>query len=214
MHHARMVHARSHRSSKPSVITGALVGFVSSSMNAGARARLPHVRPTAPRGRSPRPVWHQLSARRNVSSPTGAVSETVMAISRATLSGGVAPKAFQLHAWIQGCGEVLMLVDLGSSTSFINQELAKTIAGTQPLSRPCNKVRVADGGELICTTQVPQCTWRTQGSEFHTDMKILTLSTYDVILGMDWLEAHIPMTIDWRAKFIQFATPGGLFAWP
>lgn len=47
-------------------------------------------------------------------------AETAMAISRHALTGSVAPKAFQLHAWIQG-QEVLMLVDSGSSTSFPDQ---------------------------------------------------------------------------------------------
>ena len=121
----------------------------------------------------------------DASSPTDAASETVMAISRPALLGGVAPKAFQLRAWIQG-REFLMLVDSSSSPSFTNQELAKSITGMRQLPRPC-KVRVADGGELLCTAQVSQCAWSTQGSEFCTDMKILALGTYDAILDMDWL---------------------------
>lgn len=114
--------------------------------------------------------------------------ETVCAISRSALSGGVSGKAFQLRAWIQG-HEVLMLVDSGSSTSFINQELAVRLEGVQPLPKAC-KVKVADGGELICSSMVHQCAWYTQGKEFATDMKILALGMYDAILRMDWLEAQ------------------------
>ena len=40
-------------------------------------------------------------------------------------------------------------------------------------------------------------------------MKVLTLGTYDAILGMDWLEEHSPMTMDWRACFIEIPTPAG-----
>lgn len=57
---------------------------------------------------------------------------SVMAISRLAVTGGVSPKAFQLRAWIQG-REVLLLVDSGSSNSFINEQLASCIAGVQPL---------------------------------------------------------------------------------
>ena len=40
-------------------------------------------------------------------------------------------------------------------------------------------------------------------------MKILPLGTYDAILGMDWLEQHSPMTVDWKSKVIQIPTPLG-----
>lgn len=40
-------------------------------------------------------------------------------------------------------------------------------------------------------------------------MKVLALGTYDAILGMDWLEAHSPMQVDWRAKCLEFSTSEG-----
>lgn len=101
-----------------------------------------------------------------------------------------------------------MLVDSGSSTSFVNQELARHLEGVQLLPRAC-KVKVADGGELLCLSVVQQCTWYTQGCEFRTDMKILALGTYDAILGMDWLEQHNPMKVDWRAKQLELTTATG-----
>lgn len=106
-----------------------------------------------------------------------------MAISKTALTGGVSPKAFQLRAWIQG-REVLMLVDSGSTTSFINEQLAASIQGVQPLPR-AYQVRVADGGTLTCSASAPKCQWCSQGHQFTTDMKMLALGTYDAILGMD-----------------------------
>ena len=134
--------------------------------------------------------------------------ETVMAISRSAVTGWVSSKAFQLCAWIQG-REVLMLVDSGSTTSFINKSFAEGMAGIQPLLK-AHKVRVADGGELICSASVPNCTWCSQGHQFSTDLKVLDLGVYDVILGMDWLEEHSPMTVDWRAKLIAIPSPSGV----
>lgn len=101
-----------------------------------------------------------------------------------------------------------MLVDSGSSTSFIKQTLAQQLEGVQPL--PCiYKVRVVDEGELTCSSSIPRYTWYSQDHEFTTDMKVLMLGTYDAILGMDWLEAHSPMQVDWCAKCLEFSTPEG-----
>ncbi|XP_073367614.1 uncharacterized protein [Aegilops tauschii subsp. strangulata] len=101
-----------------------------------------------------------------------------------------------------------MLVDSGSSTSFIDQRLADQLSGVIPLCQQC-RVRVADGGELTCSASISGCQWSSQGQDFTTDMKVLLLGTYDVILGMDWLEQHSPMTVDWRNKVIQIPTPLG-----
>lgn len=40
-------------------------------------------------------------------------------------------------------------------------------------------------------------------------MKVLSLGTYDVILGMDWLEDNSPMTVDWKAKRIAIPMQQG-----
>ncbi|XP_073359664.1 uncharacterized protein [Aegilops tauschii subsp. strangulata] len=134
--------------------------------------------------------------------------DTVMAISRQALTGGVSPKAFQLHAWIQG-REILMLVDSGSSTSFVDEQLATQLTGVVALQTP-GRVRVVGGGELICSSVIPHCNWFSHGHEFTTDMKVLPLGTYDAILGMDWLEDNSPMTVDWQAKRIELRVKGNI----
>jgi hypothetical protein len=50
--------------------------------------------------------------------------------------------------------------------------------------------------------------WWIQGHTFKVDAKILDLVTYDLILGMDWLEQHRPMTCDWLLKWIDFYYQG------
>jgi hypothetical protein len=37
---------------------------------------------------------------------------------------------------------------------------------------------------------LPAVTWYTQGHKFTTGLKVLPLSSYDIILGMDWLEKN------------------------
>jgi hypothetical protein len=80
--------------------------------------------------------------------------------------------------------EVLILVDSGSSTSFINQQLAAQFSGVQPLAQPC-RVNVADGSQQRCSSFIPSCQWSAQGHQFQTDLKVLSLGAFDVILGMD-----------------------------
>lgn len=101
-----------------------------------------------------------------------------------------------------------MLVDSGSSTSFINERLADKLEGIQQMRKPC-RVKVAHGGELSCSQWIPKCAWSSQGHDFYTDMKVLSLGTYDAILGMDWLEVHSPMTVDWTAKSAIINTQTG-----
>lgn len=62
------------------------------------------------------------------------------------------------------------------------------------------RVCVANGEEIQCTEEIPKCAWSAQGLDFTTTMKILPLSNYDAILGMDWLIQHSPMTVDWENK--------------
>ena len=47
-----------------------------------------------------------------------------------------------------------------------------------------------------------------QGHPFQHDLKILQLDSYDLILGMDWLERYSPMEIHWKAKWISIPCDG------
>jgi hypothetical protein len=47
-----------------------------------------------------------------------------------------------------------------------------------------------------------------QSHTFKVDAKILGLATYDLILGMNWLEKYRSMTCDWLLKWIEFDYQG------
>lgn len=46
------------------------------------------------------------------------------------------------------------------------------------------------------------------GYDFHHNLKILSLSSYDLTLGMDWLELYNPMMVPWGAKWMSIPIQG------
>jgi hypothetical protein len=90
---------------------------------------------------------------------------------------------------------VIILVDSGSSHSFINDKWVVLLAGVSPMQKSIN-VQVANGQVIQCSSELKHAKWSIQGHEFATDLKIISLPYYDLIIGVDWLEVHSPMKID------------------
>ncbi|XP_073355673.1 uncharacterized protein [Aegilops tauschii subsp. strangulata] len=133
--------------------------------------------------------------------------ENLCTLSWQAEDGTSAPGVLQLQAWVQG-HEVLLLVDSGSSTSFVDSSFASKLSGTTLLARPC-RVRVADGATIPCTHYIPDCSWIAHEHEFKIDFKLIKLGSYDAILGMDSLRKHNPMNIDWIEQHLTVTTPSG-----
>lgn len=100
-----------------------------------------------------------------------------------------------------------MLIDSGSSHSFVSTTLSTRLSGVVAARRPF-PVRVADGAQLQCTQEILAGEWTVQGHTFCSTLKVLPLGCYDMIIGMDWLEAHSPMHVHWGAKLLQFSRDG------
>jgi hypothetical protein len=65
-------------------------------------------------------------------------------------------------------------------------------------------VKVADGGRIRCDSQLSAASWSAQGLQFSSTLKVFPLTSFDMILGMDWLEQYSPMKVHWMEKWIQF----------
>jgi len=59
-------------------------------------------------------------------------------------------------------------------------------------------VRVGNGDLVQCSTILPGVVWDIQQYQFTHDLRVLPLASYDIILGMDWLQLFSPMKVDWR----------------
>lgn len=95
-----------------------------------------------------------------------------------------------------------ILVDSGSSNTFLSASLAASLEGGSLRATPL-KVTVADGNHMLCQTKFKELESSIQQYTFTSVAKVLPLSQYDLIIGMDWLTAHSPMEIDWRYKWMS-----------
>jgi hypothetical protein len=81
-------------------------------------------------------------------------------LSKEALSSGSNSKSFKFLGSIQGC-EVMILVDFGSSHSFVNLKLLPCLQGAYDLHSPV-KVQVANGNVARCTKVFNQAVWNIQ----------------------------------------------------
>jgi hypothetical protein len=96
---------------------------------------------------------------------------------------------------------VVILIDSGSSNSFLNTQLAPQLAGISEIASP-TKVQVDNGQVIQCQSELQQACWEIQGVKFISNFKHVPLPYYDVILGVDWLQTYNSMQIDWLNKWM------------
>ncbi|CAD6333962.1 unnamed protein product [Miscanthus lutarioriparius] len=116
-------------------------------------------------------------------------------------SPSIHPRTLQFTGLIQG-RSIRVLVDSGSTHSFLDVRLAASLSGVQPLPTP-TRVAVANGGSVACEAQIQYAEWSIQGYTFHSTLKLIPIGSYDMIIGMDWLQAFSPMKVHWVQKWIQ-----------
>lgn len=132
--------------------------------------------------------------------------EINMLLSAAALAGQPTSRTMQFVGNLGG-HEVRILVDSGNNHSFLSSAVASRIQGISHISKPVS-VTLADGASMRCTEEIVSAEWSVQGYSFHSNLKILPLSCFDMIVGMDWLEAFSPMKIHWLQRWMSFPYGG------
>jgi hypothetical protein len=118
----------------------------------------------------------------------------------------IAPRTMQLLVHIQGhCFR--FLVDSGSSSCFIDAQKAATLQGAVLLDSPV-PIQVAGGMILHSTQYFPSLCWEADGVAFQDTFKVLNLSSYDGIIGLDWLGKYSPMVTHWEQGWIAIQHEG------
>lgn len=122
-------------------------------------------------------------------------------LSSEAVSANIPSKTFRIRGLIQGM-DMLMLLDSGSTHSFLNAVHVPKLFGLSTMHTPLS-VRVANGTVLQCALELPTVVWSVQDLSFTSTFKILPLPFYDAILGMDWFEKLSLMTVDWKHKWLS-----------
>lgn len=113
----------------------------------------------------------------------GPNEQLLMESSKTALTGSQAPRTVKFKGYIQD-KVVSVLVDSGSSSSFISTSIATHLSNVTPLVSP-SSVQVAGGGILHCEAVIHNVVWVISGYSFQLELRVLPLTAYDLIIGMD-----------------------------
>jgi hypothetical protein len=106
--------------------------------------------------------------------------QAFMLLSAATTSTAVHPRTLLFDGIIQGKA-VKILIDSGSTHSFLDCQSAQSLDGVKPMQCTAS-VKVANGSSVACASHIPCAEWSIQGYSFHSTLKIILIGTYDMIV--------------------------------
>lgn len=129
-------------------------------------------------------------------------------LSTHAMAGTEAGNTLRLRAMV-GDQTMLLLVDSGSSHTFVNADFANRAGCVLSPSAPVS-VKIANGQYMHCNQMVQNLTWKYQDVAFTENMRVLELGAYDAVLGMDWLDKYSPMTCQWHEKWLEIPKDGKL----
>nr|XP_027090423.1 uncharacterized protein LOC113711457 [Coffea arabica] len=122
------------------------------------------------------------------------------------LTGKMLHNTIKLKGQYQGT-EMSISVDGGSTHSFVTNAVAQICPASVQQIKPF-RVWVANGQYLWCRKMIPKMTWEMQGRTFSHNMFVLNLEPYDMIVGVDWMAAHSPITFDFKNLSMVFDKDG------
>ncbi|XP_012702297.1 uncharacterized protein LOC105914588 [Setaria italica] len=128
--------------------------------------------------------------------------EILMNLSKVAQEGTTHKKTMRLMGTIHN-QKVLILIDSSSSNTFISKKMVQYL-GCPMQAITTAQVVIADGTKLTTNMVIKNLEWYTQGYTFTTDMRVLDINCYDIILGVDWLAEFSPMWVHWKKKLMKF----------
>lgn len=140
------------------------------------------------------------------SSESSSDEEEAFCLSQCVVSRVQGKKTVKLSGMVNK-QEILILIDFGSSCSFLCEKTAEQLKCAR-VPIPPMKVTVANGQQITSDKQVSNFTWWAQGHTFIHSVRILPISCFDLVLGMNWLKKHSPMWIHWKRKLLRFSYEG------
>ena len=97
---------------------------------------------------------------------------------------------------------VCAFIDSGSTHSFINPYLVNNLA-LETQQTPTLQVKIANGAKMSTNQLCPNLNFKLQNHDFETDLRVLDINGFDLLLGMDWLSSMSPMFLDWKRGIMK-----------
>jgi hypothetical protein len=142
----------------------------------------------------------------NSTSSEAADAQLFLALSKVAFGSVESGRAICFVRSIQSHA-VSVLIDSSSSASFISASLSAKLVDVTEMLVP-STVRVAGGGLLQSSKLLVQVPWTIEQVTFVSDFRVLPLTSYDLIVGMDWLERFSLMQIHWLQKWMMIPYQG------
>ncbi|XP_021974525.1 uncharacterized protein LOC110869591 [Helianthus annuus] len=109
-----------------------------------------------------------------------------------------------------GTKQLQILVDSGSTHNFLNEELARRLQ-CPTIEVPSLSVAVADGNKMSCVQLCQNFQWMMQGVWYKSDVLLLPLKNYDMVLGIQWLSTLGDISWNFKELIMKFSLGNNQF---
>ena len=95
------------------------------------------------------------------------------------------------------------LFDMGATHSFITPSLAKKTRLLVSISPSSFGVKTPNGSVMVTREFLKGCPLQIRGYDINTDLIVLEMHNYEVILGMNWMTS-VKAMVDYQKKEVVF----------
>jgi hypothetical protein len=127
---------------------------------------------------------------------------------------GIQPHASRTMAILVSVNDahLITLLDLGSTHNFIDNTTTSR-AGVTLARLSGMRIAVANGDKLVSSGCCHHMAMMVHGEQFHIDCYGLPLGSFDMVLGVQWLESLGPILWDFRRDTLAFVHNGHRVLW-
>eukprot|EP00253_Pinus_taeda_P031463 PITA_31463 len=103
---------------------------------------------------------------------------------------------------------IAVLIDPGATLSYVSPKVVERCK-LQPVKfKNPWLVQLATGAKRRVTAKINDCSFTIAGQPVMADLNVLHLGSYDILIGMDWLERHWSL-VDCKTKIIYYKDQHG-----
>eukprot|EP00253_Pinus_taeda_P005263 PITA_05263 len=104
---------------------------------------------------------------------------------------------------------IAVLIDPGATLSYVSPKIVER-CNLQPVKfKTPWLVQLATGAKRRVMEKINDCSFTIDGQPVMADLNVLPLGSYDVLIGMDWLERHWSL-VDCKTKIIYYRDQHGV----